>query len=268
MDFNFTPNEGSVITDDMNDGQELQPGLLAANHPLMERFQNALREHLLKVKNQLETEISDIDHAIKDKNSEISDVGAKLFDLQNEIEKQRDQLDKYSSQILDVSEKRLAHEENVAKLKVEFNKKEKSCKEMKRQNNVIAQEIASMRALENEISKWNAEIQNEIALAKCVVTKDVKDQRLISEEKKKMDLFLFNLDAEVRKKEIELSNIEDQIKEHSEAVATLNGSLSDSNVDLEGLQQEHKKLMQAWNEVIIAVQHRDKALAKVKMDLL
>jgi coiled-coil domain-containing protein 40 len=112
------------------------------------------------------------------------------------------------------------------------------------------------------------QIQNEIALAKRITTKDAKDQRAISEEKKKMDLMLFKLDSEVRKNEFELANIEDQIKEHTDAVSSLNQNLADANVDLEGLQQEHKKLMQAWGEVIVAVQHRDKILSKVRMDLL
>lgn len=81
-------------------------------------------------------------------------------------------------------------------------------------------------------------------------------------------MLLFNLESEVQKKEIELRNIEDQIKEHTEAVNSLNQSLADSNCDLESLQQEHKKLMQAWGEVIVAVQHRDKMLSKIRHELL
>lgn len=243
-------------------------GLLPADHPLLERFQRALREHLMKVKNQLENEIVDLDHSIKVKDDEIAEVGSKLFDLQSEIEVQHDQLDRYNKQILDMSDKRKVHEENAARLKSEHNIRDASCKDLKRINNEVSQEITSMRVLESEISKWNEEIQNEIALAKRVSSKDTKDQRAVSEEKKKMDLILFKLDSEVRKNERELSNIEDQIREHTDSVSSLNESLADANVDLEGLQQEHKKLMQAWGEVIVSVQHRDKVLTKAKAELL
>lgn len=81
-------------------------------------------------------------------------------------------------------------------------------------------------------------------------------------------MLLFNLEGEVHKKEMELGNIEDQIREHTDAVGSLNQNLANANVDLEGLQQEHKKLMQAWGEVIVAVQHRDKMLSKIRQDLL
>lgn len=134
--------------------------LLDADHPLMQRFQQALKDHLQKVKGQLEDEILDLDHKIKEKNDSIAEVGAKLFDLQNDIEKQRDQLDKYSFQILEVSEKRRGHEENAARWKTEYQKKDLTCKEMKRKTNEITQEIASMKALESEIAKWNAEVSS------------------------------------------------------------------------------------------------------------
>jgi coiled-coil domain-containing protein 40 len=267
MDFSIVPKE-SADNDEESVEHLPDTGLLPADHPLLERFQRALREHLLKVKNQLENEIVDLDHSIKGKDEEIADIGSKLFDLQNEIEVQRDQLDRYNKQILDMSDKRKSHEENAARLKAEFNKRDASCKDLKRINNEVSQEIASMKVLESEISRWNEEIQNEIALAKRVNSKDIKDQKLVSEEKRKMDLILFKLDSEVRKHERELSNIEDQIREHTDSVNTLNKNLADANVDLEGLQQEHKKLMQAWGEVIVSVQHRDKVLTKAKAELL
>lgn len=131
----------------------------------------------------------------------------------------------------------------------------------------MSQELASMQFLESEIAKWNNEIQNEIALSKRIAGKDAKDQKQISEEKRKMDLLLLHLDAELNKKERELENIEQQIQEYNSEIASLNQSLAESNVDLEGLKQEHKKLMQAWGEVIVAIEKRDKILSKVKTEL-
>lgn len=161
MDFSMTPRQSS--SDGESEEEEEQHDssqLLDADHPLMQRFQQALKDHLQKVKGQLEDEILDLDHKIKEKNDSIAEVGAKLFDLQNDIEKQRDQLDKYSFQILEVSEKRRGHEENAARWKTEYLKKDSTCKEMKRKTNEITQEIASMKALESEIAKWNAEVSS------------------------------------------------------------------------------------------------------------
>lgn len=158
MDFTITPKQNGQ-GDEIDEEEIAEPGLLSADHPLMQRFQAALREHLLKVKGQLESEIHDLDHKIKAKNDSIAEAGSKLFDLQNEIEKQRDTLDKYSNQILEISEKRKNHEASAAKYKAEYNSKEQTCKDLKRKNNEISQEIESMKALESEITRWNAEVR-------------------------------------------------------------------------------------------------------------
>lgn len=263
----IVPREDSG--DEGDDFSEMpDSGFLPPDHPMMVRFQQALEEHLLKVQGQLQGELDELDEQLKLKDAEIAETGAKLFDMNNELEKQRDQIDQYSRNLLDVSAKRKVHEEKAAKFKAEYTAEDLSCKEMKRLNNEMLQEITSMRVLESEISKWNEEIQNEIALARRVATKDKKDQKSASEEKKQMDVILFKLDSEVRKNEREISNIEDQIQEHTSSVTSLNQSLANANVDLEGLQHEHKKLMQAWGEVIVSVQHRDKVLAKARTELL
>lgn len=152
------PRQNSSDGESDEDEQPDESQLLDADHPLMQRFQQALNDHLQKVKGQLEGEILDLDHKIKEKNGSIAEVGAKLFDLQNDIERQRDQLDKYSFQILEVADKRRGHEENAARWKAEYVKKDSSCKELKRKTNEVTQEIASMKALESEIAKWNAEV--------------------------------------------------------------------------------------------------------------
>lgn len=111
------------------------------------------------------------------------------------------------------------------------------------------------------------QVQSEVALAKRVASKDAKDQKVVSEEKKKMDFILFKLDEEVRKNERELSNINEQVRDHSDAVEGLKKSMADASADLEGLQREHSKLLQAWGEVVVAIQHRDKVLNKAREEL-
>lgn len=114
--------------DEIADMDEIitETDLLPANHPMMIRFQNALKEHLMKMVNQLENEITDINHAIKLKDEEIAEYGSKLYDRRNEVDRQRETLDKYSHQILSISEQRKFHEDNVTKLKQQYQQLETS----------------------------------------------------------------------------------------------------------------------------------------------
>lgn len=156
-----TEESGSERDENEEAEEEQEPiSYLPSDHPLLERFQRALKEHLMKVKGQLEEEIADLDHSIKEKDEEIAEVGSKLYDLQNEIEQQKDQLDKYNKQILEYSEKRKDYEDQNVKLKKEFEEKESSCKESKRVYNEMVQEISNLNFLQSEISKWNEEVNN------------------------------------------------------------------------------------------------------------
>lgn len=261
------PTSISVQADEFNASIVDQSGVLEKDHPLLERFQQALKAHLLRVKDQLEEEIAELDHRLEQNEKESEEVGARLYDLQEEIDSQKELLDIYGKEIMEVSARRKVAEEKAAGYKKEYDEQNQKLKEFKRIHNEHLVELDNLTILEAEFSKWDQEIKDEIAVAKRVASKDVKDQMAAAEEKRKKDLLVFNLDAEVRKKERELEGIEEQIKEQEGATDVINRSLADANSDLEVLQHEHKRLFQAWGEVIVAIQQRDRVLARTKEDL-
>jgi coiled-coil domain-containing protein 40 len=241
--------------------------ILEKDHPLLEKFQKTLKEHLLRVQAQLIEEIADLDHTIKVQDEEREDIGSKLYDMQQKIDEQRDSMDEFNKQIAELSDKRRKHEVNSKILRKDFYEKSTNHKDAKRLHNERLQEITNLQILESSMARWTKEVKDEVTLAKRVVSKDGKDRTVVTEEKRKMDLFIQNMDAEVRRRQIELNNINEQIVEQRDSIETLNRSLSDANADLEELQHEHKRLLQAWGEVIVSIQHRDKMLAKAKSEL-
>ncbi|XP_055386329.1 coiled-coil domain-containing protein 40 [Condylostylus longicornis] len=239
-------------------------GVLPEDHPLLERFQKALREHLLRVESQLNNEIFDIEQQIKLKKKAHEDVGCKLYDMQQEVKKQNEILEESSKQLKEIHEKRIKGEENLIPLRAEYDDRLKYHKELKKAYNERMLELSRLQALEVNIKKWSDEIEDEIRAAKRTVNKDSQDQRLKAEEKRSMDLILFNLDAEIKKKEQELEEINEQTTEQLRINEVLQSSFSDACADLDALQHEHKRLTNAWNEVIISIQHRDKIYSQNK----
>lgn len=267
MNYEENPTSISVQADEFNASVVDQSGVLEKDHPLLERFQAALKAHLLRVKDQLEEEIAELDHRLEQNEKESEEVGARLYDLQEEIDSQKELLDIYNKEIMEVSTRRQVAEQAASEYRKEYDDQNRKYKEFKKVYNEHLQELDNLTALEAEFSKWDKEIKDEIAVAKRVASKDAKDQLAASEEKRKKDLLVFNLDVEVRRKERELEGIDDQIKEQEGATEQINRSLADANSDLEALQHEHKRLFQSWGEVIVAIQQRDRVLSKTKDDL-
>lgn len=243
------------------------PSVLPADHPLLAKFQKALRAHLDKVNNELADEIAALDFANKKLSRENEDVGSNLYDYRQEIERQKDQLDDYNSQLKEAAEKRSHFEKSAAARKRDFDALNRTYQNANRAHNERLMELQHAQVLENNIAKWTQEIEDEVTTAKRMVSKDGQDQLIVSQRKKQMDLILFNLDDEVRRSERQLAAINEQLAEQTNGLAVLNRSIADANSDLNALQHEHKRLCGAWNEVILAIKFRDRNLAQLRDEL-
>ncbi|XP_040167018.1 coiled-coil domain-containing protein 40 [Anopheles arabiensis] len=260
-------NSISVQADAFNESVMDRVGVLETDHPLLERFQSALKSHLLKVKNQLEEEVADLNHRLVQNEKESEEVGAELYDLQEEIDNQKELLEIYGKEILELAAQRQQEERLAAQYRKEFEEQQLSLKEFRKMHKEHLMELENLTVLESEFAKWAQEIKDEIAVAKRVASKDAKDALAAAEEKRQVDLLLLNLSNEVKRKEHELEEIEEQIREQDGQRETISRSLADANTDLEALQHEHKCLAQAWGEVIVAIQQRDRVLVKTKEEL-
>lgn len=241
--------------------------VLPPDHPLMQKFQAALKEHLVKINAQLVEEIADIDNKISKLYGERDQIGTWIYQHQQEIDHQKEILNDYNRRLVDVNKKREQDEKEAALLKNDYDLKNRDFKDSKRKYNERLMELAHVKNLEHNFLKWNKEIEDEMEAAKRVVSKDHQDQKAITEKKRQMDFFLFNLDSEVRAREQELASIIDQCKDQTDHLKDLNQKLANSNTDLEVLQQDQKRLFTAWNEVILSIEKKDIFLAKQRDDL-
>lgn len=199
---------GTQTMEKMNAGQKIfqqtsdetnndSRAILPADHPLLEKFQRALKEHLLKINNRLSDEINEIDHNISHLKKEQENVGERLYDFQQEAEQQKEMLDEYNERLNELSEKRLKNEINASKMKRDYTELTKKFQEASRNHEDKLQELTQTRLLENNMSKWAQEIEDEVKAAKRVVSKDKQNQVAVSQEKRQMDLLLLNLEGEV-----------------------------------------------------------------------
>ncbi|XP_013109640.2 coiled-coil domain-containing protein 40 [Stomoxys calcitrans] len=238
--------------------------LLPPDHPLLQKFQQSLKEYLLRTRDKLINEIEEIKYSTKQKEQEREEQGAILYDMQEDIMRQNKQLETFEEQIQDHLQKRHVEEESVRKLKEEYEEKSQMSKEQKTKYNKRMAELENMQELEKNISRWADDVEDEVKNAKRVVSRDAQLQQELSEEKKKSDLLSYHLDVEVKRSEKELEIVQNEVKDMEEVLNVLGMSVSNANADLEALESEHKRLSQAWSEVIVAISLRDRILYQVQ----
>lgn len=71
----------------------------------------------------------------------------------------------------------------------------------------------------------------------------------------------------MKKRDQELTAINEQIQDQNGKLEFLNRNLSDGSADLNGLQLELKRLIGAWREVILSIQLKDEVLMTLRNDL-
>ncbi|XP_004521612.1 coiled-coil domain-containing protein 40 [Ceratitis capitata] len=247
--------------------EPIRLALLPPDHPLLQKFQANLRDYLLRTKEQLRNEIAEIKYQLKQKVAAREEQGAKLYDLQQGINRQNEQLEDYVQEIEVNMQKRVEMEADVAQLKEEYDKRLQVKKEQKQNYNQRMIELENMNTLEGHIRNWADEVEDEVKNAKRIVNRDTQLQKQLSEDKKKADMLFYHLDMEVKRKEHEVEIVRSEVQDMRDITDVLKMSINDANTDLEVLQTEHKRLTQAWSEVIVAIQHRDKILYQAQQSM-
>ncbi|GBP16144.1 Coiled-coil domain-containing protein 40 [Eumeta japonica] len=108
-----------------NEQDEMSLALLPPDHPLLAKFQQSLKEFLLRAKDQLMNEIEEIKYSVKQKEQQREEQGATLYDKQQEILRQNDKLEEYAQQIQETVQQRHCEEEAVRHIKAEYEEKAK-----------------------------------------------------------------------------------------------------------------------------------------------
>ncbi|TMW42037.1 hypothetical protein DOY81_012883 [Sarcophaga bullata] len=230
--------------------------LLPPDHPLLAKFQQSLKEFLIRTRDQLINEIEEISYSVKLKEQQREEQGAILYDRQQEIQRQNDRLEEFAQQIQENLEQRHREEEAVSQLKAEYEEKAQITKDQKTLYNKRMVELEHMQELENNIRSWTEDVENEVKNAKRIVSRDAAQlQQQLSEEKENPICYSTTWIWKERD------------KRHGRGFRSPKYEVSNANADLEVLENEHKRLTQAWSEVIVAISLRDRILYQVKVEM-
>lgn len=249
------------------DSPQLPSNAIAGDHPLLNKFQKTLGEHLRRVIEQTQKEADEIDGRIGILNEEREAIGSNLYDLQHEIDRQKDEIDSLNNNISDLFEKRIKYEEETRTSKQHLEDTQKDNQNMKRMHKEQLIGLDRLRIIEQRIEKWQQDMAHEFKVSKLVLSKDRQERERICKEKRQLDFILLNLELEVKRRETESNDILEQIKVNEQCLEQSKRKLVATNTDLDAMQCENRRLISSWNDVIQAISNRDKLLARTNENL-
>lgn len=246
--------------EEIQNEQNIEKALLTPDHPLLEKFQQALKEHLLLQINRLKDDIFEIESETKQKSEEKEKLGVQTYEAQQMVCMQQKTLENVVNQIQNVT---AAKEEMEASLE-ESKKKHKEVQEKylqtEKANREIQTEIESIEYLNNQMIQWEKKTESHISVNKRIVSKTRKDYNQLFHEKRQQDMLIYNLTTAVWKLENEIETLTQENKMKENEVDELEQGIAVANTNIEAFQSEIRCLMHSWNSVVVAISNRDKGL--------
>lgn len=248
------------VTNNAENTENLEKAFLTPNHPLLEKFQQALKEHLLFQITRMKDEILEIEMETKKKSEEREKLGIQTYEAQQMVCTQQKTLENLVRQIETVS----AAKEEVDRSLDESKKNYKEIQNMylhsEKVNKELQTELESVHYLNNQMTQWEKKIESHISVNKRIASKTKKDYNLLFQEKKQQDMLIYNLTKTVWKLESDIEILAQENKIKEKEVEELEQVVAVGNTNIEALQTEIRCLMHSWNSVVVAISNRDKGL--------
>ncbi|KRT83426.1 hypothetical protein AMK59_3719 [Oryctes borbonicus] len=241
--------------------------VLEPEHPLLKKFQIALKEHLERQIEHLKNEIFEYETATKKMQAEKDQLGTDTYEIQQVVSKQQADLENSITQLQNVV---AAREETGIKLQEALGE-HKNCRtklyETEKKEIELRKEMDSINLLMQQMSNWEADIESELKVNQRKFEKTKKDKMKLAEEKRNQDMLVYKLMTEIWDLEADLETILMQLRVKEEEREKLAETVVISNTDIEAAESEHRCLLHGWHSVIIAISSRDKHLSQVSQEL-
>ncbi|KAJ8683178.1 hypothetical protein QAD02_018970 [Eretmocerus hayati] len=232
--------------------------ILDPDDPLMKRFQDALKAHLLRLDKKLDDEIYELEAAIKDEAKTREEEGVALYEIQQEAARQESAIENYRDMLAEVINLRGDVEERLRKVKETHKKVSDELETKKLKERKLVASVESLSQLQRQFSKWESELDGSVTISQRISEKDAAVQKDLLYQKQQKDFILYKLEDEVWRLQSEIKDLDEQLQIKDQEKMTLGQTIADANADLEGLEKEHKTLYAAWNSVINLIGQRDK----------
>ncbi|KAG5322340.1 CCD40 protein, partial [Pseudoatta argentina] len=242
------------------------PDVLDPDDPLMQKFQNALREHLLRIDNKLNSEILELEINIKALEKERETEGLQLYYAQQEIAQQQKTIEKYQSMIANVISQREEKDTHVKNAKEVHKDTHIKLLEEKRKEENLMHELEQITDLQAQFSKLQTELENALIISKQVSKKDKIIQRDLIAQKQQKDCIIYKLMEEVWRIKNEITNLDTQLQLKNKEKIQINQMIADVNTDLETLHKQHTNLCTAWNSVVLNITNRNKVYEQLNTE--
>ncbi|NWS75678.1 CCD40 protein, partial [Crotophaga sulcirostris] len=254
--------------------EETEPIVLDAEHPLMQRFQAALKNDLTKQIEKVNVELQELRMATKKSKIQREELGLILYGEQQQLAQLQMALEKSHECCSQAATARQQLEEELEGLRLAYKKICQNRDDEYQKVSAMQTQVENLALHLFYMQNMDKDMHHDILLMKQA-TKKVEAQKVQAEvEKKKQDLLVDRLTRKAYELQEQISLFEAQLVAQAEDTHVTRQAVNEASMEVQAINMEKKQLISHWNSSLIGMKQRDEAyiaaqelLSKYRHDL-
>ncbi|XP_030638701.1 coiled-coil domain-containing protein 40 [Chanos chanos] len=256
---NYGDEAAGRVDGENEDEEEEELVVLSPEHPLMKRFQTALKNHLTK---QLERLNLDLREELATERAEATrreEMGVELYSVQQELVRLQAALESRHEANIEASKQHQQAQKQLDSIRHQYRNSAKQAHKMRSE---VSQKQAEVEKLTRHLfymQDMKAELHSDIMAMKTASRKAQAEKTHIDEQKHKQDLYVNRLTKHIERQTEQIAEYDIQTLAQKEETKATKETLAEAQMEIDSLAVEYKQLLQQWDSSLIGMRKRDEA---------
>ncbi|NXL49858.1 CCD40 protein, partial [Podilymbus podiceps] len=254
--------------------EETELVVLDPEHPLMRRFQAALKNYLTKQIEKVNLELQELRAATKKGKVQREELGVVLYGAQQQLAHLQMELEKSHDRSSQVATARRQLEEELEDLRLTYKKMHQNTDDERKKVSAMQTQVENLALHLFYMQNMDQDMRHNILLMKQSTKKAEAEKAQAEVEKKKQDLLVDRLMRAAYELQEQIALSEAQFVAQAEDTKVTRQAVNEACMEVQVINMEKKRLVNHWNSSLAGVKQRDEAymatqelLSKYRHDL-
>ncbi|XP_010887627.2 coiled-coil domain-containing protein 40 [Esox lucius] len=271
------PHGNSVPLPD-HDGDELRSAeqeeadedeliVLDPEHPLMKRFQSALKNHLQKQLERVNLELQEKMAIEKAENRYCEELGVEMYGLQQELARLQACLEGRHETNMRAAALRRHAQDQLEGVRSQYRTVAGQTRDQRSHVSQLQSEVENLSLRLYYMQEVNADLRSDITAIRNASRKADSEKSQAENQKHKQDLYVERLTKHMERLKEQIALYEVQTAAQSAETRAAREALCEAEINMDSLLRERKQLMQEWNSSLLGMRRRDEAYTAMQESL-
>ncbi|KGL94786.1 Coiled-coil domain-containing protein 40, partial [Charadrius vociferus] len=241
--------------------------VLDPEHPLMRRFQAALKNYLTKQMEKVNLELQELRTATKKSKVQREELGVILYGAQQQLAHLQMEVEKSHDRHSQMATARRQLEEELEGLRLTHKKMCQNTDDERKKVSAMQTQVENLALHLFYVQNMDQDMHHNILLMKQSTKKAEAEKFQAEVEKKKQDLLVDRLTRKTYELQEQIALFEAQFVAQAEDTKVTRQAVNEACMEVQAINMEKKRLMNHWNSSLAGMKQRDEAYVATQ-DLL